>query len=116
MTITGETWTCPACGVVEVLDVPDLGVDDARQLAEVGHRERHAAERGKATTITAALLEAIEQLAAFRVRLVVAPADVERVRELVKRRAVPIEVFAGDLEPGSGYVMQPRRGVRELHR
>jgi hypothetical protein len=114
VTITAELWTCPECEVSESLERgPDL--DERRRTVQLGHAERHRAERKRAQPILEALLEAIEQLAAFRVRLVVAPGDHARVRELVKRRGVAIEVFAdSQLALGSGYVMQPRRGVREV--
>lgn len=117
MSIAGDRWTCPDCEVTERLDTlgasPDQ-LDRARRLAQAGHASRHEHERQRSTSIAGALAEAADQLAAFRIRLVVAPGDVERVRQLVRRRNVPIEVFAGDLAPGRGYVMQPRRGVREL--
>lgn len=114
MSITREVWTCPGCGVTEQLPGPPEQLDEQRRLAQLGHAERHAAEGRRVSTINEALLDAIEQLAAFRVRLVVAADDLERVREIIKRRGVPIEVFAGDLPTGHGYVMTPRRGVREL--
>lgn len=115
MSTVPGVWTCPECEVTEHLAGPYDQLAEQQRLAQLGHGERHAAERARATTIAEALLDAIEQLAAFRVRLVVAPADLERVRAMVVRRGVAIEVFAGDVPAGRGYVMTPRRGVRELH-
>lgn len=113
MTVTAELWTCPECEVTEQLD-PAGHLGEQRLLVQLGHTERHRAERRRAGPIAGALVDAIEALAAMRVRLVVSPGDLERVRELVKRRGVAIEVFAGDVPDGRGYVMTPRRGVREL--
>lgn len=114
MTVTRDVWTCPTCNVTEHLVDGEPALATQRQLVQLGHAERHRAESARSTPLTEALLDALRVLAAFRVRLVVAPGDLERMRELVKRRGVPIEVFAGDLQPGHGYVMTPRRGVREL--
>lgn len=117
MNLTRELWTCPECEVTEHLPGPADSLDEQHRLAQLGHAERHTAERRRAGPIAGALVDAIEQLAAMRVRLVVAPGDHARVRELVKRRNVAIEVFAdSQLALGHGYVMQPRAGVRELHR
>jgi hypothetical protein len=100
--------------VTEYLEGTHDQLDRQRREAQEGHTARHDAERGKAGTIADALADAIDQLVAFRVRLVVAGSEVERVRAMVVRRELPIEVYAGsDLEPGRGYVMLPRRGVRQ---
>lgn len=114
MTVTADRWTCGECGVTELLDGPVDALEGQRLAAQTGHAARHAGERRKAGPLAAALLDAAERIAAFRVRLVVAPADLERVRGMVVRRGLPVEVFAGDVAPGTGYVMTPRRGVREL--
>jgi len=117
MSTAGDRWTCESCGVVEALGDAPVSVDEARRLVQAGHAERHAAEQRGAQPITAALVDAIETLEAMRVRLVVAPVDLERLRDTMKRRGWPIDVYADPgLPPGRGYVVQPRRGVRELRR
>jgi hypothetical protein len=120
MTVTAELWTCPDCTVTErltptVVDGTLLDVDELRRRVQAGHGSRHAAERRQVTDLTTALIEATERIAAFRVRLVVPPGEVERVRSIIVRRSLPIEVFAdGTLTDGQAYVAQPRAGVREL--
>lgn len=114
MTVTDDRWTCDTCGVTELLEGSGETLDAFRLAAQAGHAARHAAERSTAGPLAGALLDAAEVIAAFRVRLVVAPADHERVRQQMIRRSLPVEVFAdSDLAPGEGYVMMPRRGVRE---
>lgn len=115
MTVSNDRWTCPDCEVTEHLEgsVDQLGAQ--RIAVQAGHAARHEAERRRAGPIAAALLDAAETIAAFRVRLVVAPGDLERVRAMIVRRSLPVEVFADSAIPtGRGYVMTPRRGVREL--
>jgi len=114
MSTTRELWTCPTCGVSEPLDgVTMVALDHARRSAQDGHAARHAAERTRARPIPEALADAIEAVVTFRVRLVVAPVEFDRVRSMIVRRELPIEVFADDgCEPGTAYVVTPRRGVR----
>lgn len=114
MSVTCDRWTCPECQVTERLDGSVDQLETQRLAVQNGHAARHLAERGAAGPIAGALLDATEIIAAFRVRLVVAPADLDRVRTMTVRRSLPVEVFADSgLETGQGYVMQPRRGVRE---
>lgn len=114
MTVSVDRWTCPECEVTERLEGTVDTLEAQRLAAQAGHAARHAAERGRAGPLTMALLDAAEAIAAFRVRLVVAPAELERVRAMVVRRSLPVEVFADPaLTTGEGYVMRPRRGVRE---
>jgi ferredoxin len=113
VSVSVDRWTCGTCGVTEYLEGTHDQLDEQRAQAQRGHAARHAAERSKVGSIADAISEALEQIIEFRVRLVVAGSEVERVRGMVVRRELPIEVFAGDgLEPGQGYVMLPRRGVR----
>lgn len=115
MSVTGDRWTCGECEVTELLEGDGELRDAHRFAAQTGHAARHEAERRRAGPISLALSNAAEVIAAFRVRLVVAPGDLERVRASIVRRSLPVEVFADRaLAPGEGYVMQPRRGVREL--
>jgi hypothetical protein len=117
VSVTAELWTCDECGVTEHLAAAraDTPLAEQRRLVQAGHAQRHAAERRRGKPIAAALADAIEALASVRVRLVVAPGDLDRVRSLIVRRGVSIEVFAdGAVAAGHGYVMTPRRGVREL--
>ncbi len=115
MSVSIDRWTCPVCGVTELLEGSHDQLEGQRAAVQTGHAARHAGERRRSGPLTAALAEAAERIAAFRVRLVVAPADLARVRTMVVRRSLPVEVFADSaLERGRGYVMTPRRGVREL--
>ena len=116
MSVTSDRWTCEGCGITELLEGEGEGeLREAHRFAvQRGHAARHAAERGAAGPLAGALLDAAEVIAAFRVRLVVAPGDLERVRAQIVRRSLPVEVFAdSELGAGQGYVMMPRRGVRE---
>lgn len=117
MSVSTDRWTCPDCEVTELADDAVVEFDAWRDAAQTGHAARHAAERERAGPLAGALLDATEIIAAFRVRLVVAPGELDRVRAMVVRRSLPVEVFADSaLEVGAGYVMTPRRGVREMHR
>lgn len=115
MTVTDDRWTCSDCEITELLDGEDAEARAThRRAVQTGHAARHEAERGRAGPLTAALAEAAEVVAAFRVCLVVPPGDVDRMRAQMVRRSLPVEVFAdAALGEGQGYVMTPRRGVRE---
>jgi len=114
MTTTRELWTCPTCGVSEPLEGGTvMALDIARRAAQDGHAARHESERSRARPIPEAMADAIEAVVTFRVRLVVASSEFDRVRAQIVRRELPIEVFADDgVTPGTAYVVTPRRGVR----
>lgn len=118
MTVTGELWTCPDCHVTERADgLPVTDVPRWRHTVQAGHAARHRAERQRVRTVADALLDATEAIAAFRVRIAVNVTEVDRVRAMIVRRSLPVEVFAdANLAPGEAYVTQPRRGVREATR
>lgn len=110
-----DLWSCPSCEVTETLEGTTEQINVARYLVQQGHAARHRAERARVGPIASALLDVTEAIDAFRIRLVVAPADLERIRSLVIRRQLPVEVYADDeLATGEGYMIQPRKGVREL--
>lgn len=114
MSTTRELWTCPTCEVSEQLQgASGMALDLARRAAQDGHAARHTAERARARPIPEAMADAIEAVLTFRVRLVVAPAEFDRVRAQIVRRELPVEVYADDAcVPGTAYVVTPRRGVR----
>jgi hypothetical protein len=114
VSVTAQLWTCPTCGVTERVEgATELALDTRRRTAQEGHAARHEAEAARAVPLVAALAEVVDVLTSTRPQLVVAAVDADRVRAMVLRRDLPVDVVPGDaVEPGHAYVRQPRRGVR----